>query len=231
MSVTVAILDSGINPNVSHLSNHIRESTGFRFDDKQTIIEDKSMTVTHEHGTMVALVIKHLCQAVTFININILNEKLRTDGRILIHALNHALHLKPDIIHLSLGTKKWRYKWGLQKIVDKALQQEIVIVAAASNDGKKAYPACLKDVIGVKMEKFTDIYSYRYHNGFFYAPLDVSGVTGFDFFQGRQIGGCSTSAAYITGHLSRIKAAENTETADDLIMQLKRQAMNNNKKY
>jgi hypothetical protein len=65
--------------------------------DEGYIVEDKSLKPRHEHGTAISMIIRDICENVEFISVNILNERLTTDGRVLIHAFREALSYKPDI--------------------------------------------------------------------------------------------------------------------------------------
>jgi hypothetical protein len=161
--------------------------------------------VRNLHGTIVAAIIRHICSDVECISVNILDENLSTDGRILAYSLSQVFDYKPDIIHMSLGTLKKRYIFPLRKIVKEAKRLNIPMVAAAENSGEVSYPAYLKGVIGVKSEKFENCMQYSYKDRFFYAPLGTDGI---DYVQEipdiRAAKGTSMSAAYISGHLARI---------------------------
>ncbi len=171
------------------------------------------MPVIHMHGTTVALIIRHICSDVEFISINILNENLTTDGRVLAYALSQIFDYEPDIIHLSLGTLKKRYIFPLRKIVNEAKRLNIPLVAAAHNLGKISFPAYFKDVIGVKADFFDNCMQYSYKRGFFYAPI---GTTGIECIQQilsiRDAKGTSMAAAYITGQLAQILKNNNNLT-------------------
>ncbi len=187
------------------LKECVIHSTGFGINNKGYISENNNLPVVNLHGTIVAMIIRHLCSEIEFISVNILNEDLSTDGRILLYSLNQILDFKPDIIHLSLGTIKKRYIFPLKKVVRKAVKLNIPLVVAAENSGKISYPAYLKDVIGVKAETFENCIEYSYNRGFFYAPI---GTYGIDYNQEipsiRDARGTSISAAYISGHLAVI---------------------------
>ncbi|WP_282433578.1 S8 family serine peptidase [Desulfosporosinus metallidurans] len=145
----MVIIDSGINNEIFNL-NCIKESIGFSVTKDGTFMENSNEKITNNHGTIIALLIKYIFQEIELISMNILDENLYSNGNLLIYSLKKALLYKPDIIHMSLGTKKWRYRYRLKKLINKAIQEDIVIVSAASNDGKKSYPAYFRNVIGVK---------------------------------------------------------------------------------
>ncbi|URZ05981.1 hypothetical protein CLROS_013130 [Clostridium felsineum] len=164
------------------------------------------------------MIIKDICNDVEFIDINILNDKLTTDGRILVHAFKKAILCNPDIIHLSLGTTRWRYKFPLKKLVNEALKKDVTIVAAASNDGAQSYPVAIKGVIGVKGYETSDKFGFYYSEGFFYAPVDTKNIRDISELKyGKSIIGNSMSAAYITAHIAMNYRLKGTKDIINLV--------------
>ena len=169
------------------------------------ILECETPEIRHIHGTIIALVIRHICKNVQYISMNILDENLTTNGEVLIHSLHEALKYEPDIIHLSLGTRKIKYMFKFKKVIKEASENNLIIVSSANNQGLVSYPAYLKGVVGVKSAKL-DINQYMYKNGFFYAPGGTEGIAGIeDIYCISPIMGTSISAAYITGHIANLK--------------------------
>lgn len=208
--VTIVVIDSGIDSNLADLGNYVVRSTGFELDDQGYIIENQNKEIKNPHGTVISLIIRHICSNIELISFNILNERLAADGRMLIFALEQALSLQPDIIHLSLGTTKQRYKFALKKLIRIAQQKNIVIVAAAHNDETmRAYPACLKEVIGVKSGGVENNLKYFYKNDFFYAPASAEHIPGVAETGAQHANGTSIAAAYITGHIAGIMLEKN----------------------
>lgn len=198
------MIDSGIDRAVEGLDGYVSVSTGFRINEKGYITEYPGMEAMYPHGTIVSLIIRHICSSVEFISMNILNENAATDGRVLMYAMSRAFDYKPDIIHMSLGTTKWRYKRYVKKIVKEAYRQNVVLVAAANNEGHVSYPACVKGVFGVKGRDLKDSAHYRYKDGFFYAPFSGAGVKGYGGTDLKNACGTSMSAAYMTGHIANL---------------------------
>jgi len=220
--IRIVIIDSGIDTRKSNLSKFVKESIGFQVNTDGCIVEDMSMKARHQHGTVISMVIRHICKDVEFISMNILDEELATDGRILIHALKKAISYKPDIINLSLGTTKQEYKEVLEDITNEAEENNIIIVAATNNRGYTSYPACIKGVVGVKGAKTDSIAKFGYMNGFFYAPVGATCIEGIDEIDGAEcIKGTSMAAAYITGHLALIKHLKDIQESKDVIDYMK----------
>lgn len=208
--VKIAVIDSGINTQISDLKNYVVHSTGFGINSDGYITENRNIPVRNLHGTAVAMIIRNICSDVEFISINILDENLLTDGRIFMYSLNKVFDYKPDIIHMSLGTLKKRYIVQMKRIIKEAKRLNIQLVAAADNSGKASYPAYLKGVFGVKSDTFNDCTLYSYKDGFFYAPLGTYGIECIQKISDiRNAEGTSMSAAYISGHLAGILESNN----------------------
>ena len=203
--IRIAIIDSGINQKLSNLKNNVILSTGFEIDRYGYIKENSDIPVRNLHGTIIAMIIRHICSDVEFVSVNILDENLLTDGRILAYALSRIFDYQPDMIHMSLGTLKKRYIIPLKKIVREAKKYNIQLVAAAEITGKISYPAHLKGVFGVKADLFDDCTRYSYQNSFFYAPSDTYGIECIQAISDvSTASGTSMSAAYMSGHIANI---------------------------
>ncbi len=203
--IRVAVIDSGIDTTISELDKNVSVSTGFMINTNGYITEYPNIKTKYQHGTIVSLIIRHICSNVEFISINILNDNISTDGRVLLYAMSRAFDYQPDIIHMSLGTTKWKYKRYIRKITKEAGRQNISLVAAVNNQGNISYPAYVKGVFGVKGDNFKDIMHYSYRDDFFYAPLNAPEIQGCHGKDLKDAVGTSMSAAYITGHIANIR--------------------------
>lgn len=79
----------------------------------------------------------------------VLNAKLKSTVNLLSLGIERAISLKPDIIHLSLGSSKTSDVMILKLFIEKAIEAGITIVAAYNNNNTFTYPAHDKDVFGV----------------------------------------------------------------------------------
>ncbi len=222
--VRVVVIDSGIDSSVSTLKHNIIKSTGFWVNSVGLIGEVSNKQINSLHGTSVALVIKDICNNVEFVSFNILNERLKTDSRIMIYAMNEALREKPNIIHLSLGTSNWRYYFYIKKIVNEAKKNNIIIVAAYNNKGIfPSYPASIRGVVGVKSlfnNSGKNFFYYKY--GRYYAPNSLNEIEGSsELINAVEIKGTSISAAYITGHIANVIFNQDIHNYNDILKSLK----------
>lgn len=218
--VSIVVIDSGIETTVSDLCNYVIKSTGYSVNSEGFISELTDIKPNGIHGTSVALIIRDICRNVELSSINILNERLSTDSRIMIYAMNEALKLEPDIIHMSLGTTKWKYRSYIKRIIEMAIKKNIIVVAACNNFGYRSYPACIKGVVGVKFEKSSHYSKYHFNKkkGYYYAPfsmLDIEGEN--ELLNSCRMKGTSVAAAYITGHIANIMSKEGLSSISDII--------------
>lgn len=223
--IRIVIIDSGIDTNETYLRNYIKEETGFKLNEKLDVVEEHNPKIKNDHGTVIAKTIKYICNEVEFISINILDENLSTDGRVLIQALKKSISYNPHIVHLSLGTTKIKYWYPLKKLCKFLNKNNVIIVSAANNEGKRSYPAYLKEVIGVKGENINN--TYFYNNKFFYSSLGLPNDLCISSKRYRDVTGNSISAAYITGYICRTILELGNKSNKEIIAYLKSEGQKN----
>jgi hypothetical protein len=202
-NVLITLIDSGVDSTVSDMSLYVSDSFSIRINKYGCLDIQKDSVIHHIHGTVVSMVIRDICPDIKIRSINILDENLTSDGRILLSAMEFALSDPPDILHLSLGTTKLRYWLALKSLVKKAQRAGTVIVAAAENSGKRSYPAFFKGIAGVKSDTtLNEKTNFYYQDGFFYAPCEFKMVRGSNEIP-INTGGNSIAAAFITGHFAK----------------------------
>ncbi len=228
--VRIVLVDSGINTAENNLNNSLIDEVGISFDTSMNVIERSKPIVENDHGTVIAETIKSICNNVEFISINILDKNLTTNGRILLAALKKAMSYNPNIVHLSLGTTKLKYWFHLRKITKTLNRNNVIIVSAAENNGRKSYPAYLKHVVGVKGTNLKNDEFY-YNNNFFYSPLYLPDVIINSNEKYKHICGNSISAAYITGHICNIILKLNIKKNNEIVDCLKSEGMKNYRNY
>jgi len=133
--VTVAVLDSGINPHKTLKGKIAYE---------EALITDT--TLDHfAHGTSVASVIAGedpstgftgIAPRASIINIKMMNDRGESDEELAVKAVDRAVELKADIINISWGlTDTGNPNEPIRIAVRNAAKQNIVIVCAAGNYG------------------------------------------------------------------------------------------------
>lgn len=204
-NAVVVLIDSGIDGQKCNLDKYIGYSTTYKLGLNGKVIEDKNHILKHEHGTAISMVIKSMCEDVEFICLNILDENLQSDGRVLLHAMKKALVFKPDVIHCSLGTSSKKYWFSLSRYIWKARKQGTFIVAAKSNNGEISYPAHIRGVIKVAGSMKCNAEKLYYLENTFYAPFGLEGIEGNEELVNASMAGNSIAAAYITGYICNLK--------------------------
>ncbi len=162
-SVTVAVLDTGIERNLSDLEYNIDWELGYDFVDN----DDDPSVWWETHGTQVASIIgarpdngygiDGVNQQVSIVPIRILNS-VNNDGVYgkttdLLLGMEHAINMGVDIINLSIAMDIPIYSdsQAVNEMIDLAERSGVLIVAAAGNDGDSTpvYPASHSRVLSV----------------------------------------------------------------------------------
>ena len=157
ISVTVAILDTGISHDGMDLDCHSFVSPYNAITDETSL---EAVTDDHGHGTHVAGTIAQctnngigvagMASKTAIMPVKVLNNGIGTEADLAV-GLNWAIEHGADVVNLSLGAdcENEEDTWPecgvevVDEIIQKALDAGIPIVAAAGNDGKETlvYPA------------------------------------------------------------------------------------------
>lgn len=127
------------------------------------------------HGTNCANIIYSKFPDCGFVSIKILNENAQGLSLQLVKALEWCILNKVRLINMSLGTVNFKDYGPVRKIVNKAHQNGIIIIAASHNNGMFTLPASLENVIGVKCDKNNILAGDNFI--FHHAPVDGVNIT------------------------------------------------------
>ena len=206
--IKVAVIDTGLDTQHTELNTQVYETNNL-------VNKDTKAFQTDLHGTAVAGVIAASANNGTGIvgvapDAKILGLKACwqesanfpdavCSSFTLAKALNFAISKKVDIINLSLAGPKDPL---LERLVKKAITQEIVIVAAADPSGTAEFPAYIDRVISVG--QMNERYRGKAKHHGLTAPgqkiLSARPNNQYDFFSGSSI-----SAAHVSGLVALIK--------------------------
>lgn len=147
MNIKIAIIDTGIDRITAERStcnvNH--------FSISENKIIEKYKIPTREHGTLCFKEV--LKQNIDFdiedINIVDENNELKIENVLL--GIKKAIELRVDIVNISLGFTK--YLPELFDICQKAINNNIVIISAASHTNGISYPSDLKNVVRIDVNQ------------------------------------------------------------------------------
>ncbi len=148
--LSIAIIDNGLN-------NFFFNPGKLRFDieitpELKVINRNKNSKDISFHGTVCAAIIKKFSNDVCYGSIKILNNENLSSCNQLVKAINYCWQNHIKLIHISLGSFFPRDFFSIKTIINEAVNEGIIIVAALSNQYYYTYPASLSNVIGVKAD-------------------------------------------------------------------------------
>lgn len=165
MKTRVAVVDTGIN--ASRLTD-IVISRQYDFTSGKMQLAD-SMNDGNGHGTTCAKIIGENNPNIEIYDIKVLDDRRCGKVSSLVSALEFLENTDVEIINMSLAFTDKNGELYIKNICEDLLNKGKIIVASMDNAGKKAYPACLRNVIGVC--------GNDYHNKCTYKILDEKNVT------------------------------------------------------
>ncbi|MEU7428532.1 type VII secretion-associated serine protease mycosin [Streptomyces sp. NPDC040750] len=246
--VRVAVIDTGVDTANPQLTHAVDASLGTNLlppkDKKGQPIERGNKygtTDTVGHGTRVAGIIAArpmrgtgfvgLAPEATIIPIKQNDAEGHGTADSLAEAIEHAIKAKAEVINISQDTANAVDAPGLHIAIDRALANDIVVVASAGNDGlggnvKKTYPASYAGVLAVAASDRNNERAAFSQSG------DFVGVAapGVDMISTVPKGGHCTdngtsfSAPYVAGVAALIKAKHPEWTAREVVAQIEQTA-------
>ena len=149
--VTVAVIDSGVNPDHPHVSG---VAGGVRIDLAGDVSDDASDDYVDRlgHGTAVFAAIQEKAPAADIFAVRVFEDRLRTSTRALVAAIDWAAERRIRVVNLSLGTLREEHAGMLGEAVERLAEAGGVVVAAAEADGRRWWPGSLPSAIGVVMD-------------------------------------------------------------------------------
>ncbi|MER6691174.1 type VII secretion-associated serine protease mycosin [Streptomyces minutiscleroticus] len=248
-NVEVAVIDTGVDTKNPQLKDAVDASKGANYlpskDDKgEPIDRGRSNGTTDKvgHGTRVAGIIAArpaegtgfvgLAPEAKIIPIKQNDAEGHGTAKTLARAIDHAIAVKADIINISQDTANAAEPDPvLKEAVDKALTQNIVVIASAGNDGlgggsKKTYPASFEGVLAVAASDRNNERASFSQSGDF-VGVAAPGVDMISTVPGGghcSDNGTSFSAPYVAGVAALIKAKHQDWTAGQIVAQIEQTA-------
>ena len=222
--IKIAIVDSGINK--SHPDLNLYSGNSINFVDENMSIKDD-----FNHGTAVAGIISAqnndfgivgVANKSEIFDLKVLNNEGKGEVKDLINALEWCIENQIDIINISFGFQSSNEE--LHKVIKKAYERNIVIVASAGNTYGLGvdYPARYNEVISVNSinENNQLLNSSAYGKIDFVAPglniLSTDNQGDYSYFTGT-----SFSSAYVTGIIANLMS-RNLISSENVMADLKR---------
>lgn len=165
-SVSVAIIDSGIDADHPDLRGKILESVEAYRDEKRIIFEPSTSGDSAGHGTACAGIIARIAPDAELYSIKVLGAGGLGDGQAFLAGLEYAIKKRYRVINLSLGTTKPQFFAPLHDLLDRAYQAGCIVVAAANNLPQPSFPSVFSSsLISVIKSAETDPFNFGFHYG------------------------------------------------------------------
>ena len=217
--VDIGIIDSGIDKNDIE-KERISKEYCFNYDSSSEDNDVDESINSLKHGTICALVIEKYCPNCSFLSARILNN----NGRGTICRIESSLDVcnknNVKLVNISLGTTHFQDKKIVRRTINHYANKGIILVAAASNDGKTTYPASFSNVISVAVGENVRVdQNLQHQTGIdFIAPSDHDiKMEGVFFRLGKSN---SYAAPYITALVGNLISAKGSMTVDEIRDQL-----------
>ncbi len=206
--VRVAIIDSGVNPAHPHVGG---VAGGVAF----TATESSENYLDYlGHGTAVAGAIREKAPDALLFAMKVFDQSLRTNAATILRALEWAIAHQMDVVNLSLGTFNQAYRNQFADIVARAVERNVIIVAAHETAGQSLLPGSLPNVLAVELDWDCPRDAFRYRtdrtkniylaSGY---PRSIPGVK-----PEQNLNGISFAVANLTGFVTRARQATPTGT-------------------
>lgn len=148
VGVRVALIDSGINAQHSHVG-FLAGGVAFSVTADGLVQEHDDYTDRIGHGTALAGILRAKAPQVELYAVKIFTDRLAASVTILEAALRWAVKQRMHIINLSLGTANADHRERLSDIVTQANAASALLVASSPPGRMDVFPATLPGVIGV----------------------------------------------------------------------------------
>lgn len=214
--VSVAVLDSGLNPGNPHVEVPLRTTSLHPSADG----EDADVLDRLGHGTAVAAAIHEKAPAADLHVVKIFHETLSTDTPTLVRGIERAVADGARVVNLSLGTAEDARRGELDAPLARAREAGALVISPREHRGRRWWPGSLPEAVGVLLDWECPRHELRLMRGpegepVFRAsgfPRPVPGVP-----RARNVKGISFAVANVTGLLALVlEAAPGISTVEEV---------------
>lgn len=145
--VSVAVVDSGVNPGHPHVK---RIAGGIGFSDEAVAVPDVIDALGH--GTAVVGAIQEKAPDAEIYVVKVFDRSLSTTVEALVRALEWAVARGVRLVNLSLGTANPESAPLLAAAAREAARAGTLVVSAREHGGRAWYPGSLPGVVGVLLD-------------------------------------------------------------------------------
>jgi subtilisin family serine protease len=150
--VTVAVLDTGVDPDQPSLAGRLSPGWNYVEDDANTDdVPDAAGSYAVGHGTFVAGLVALAAPNATILPERVLDGAGHGNVFVVAQAIVDAVRSGASVVNLSFGTDMQFRSPVLADVIDLARRAGVLVVAAAGNDADDSphYPAALPNVLSV----------------------------------------------------------------------------------
>jgi subtilisin len=163
--VTVAIIDSGIDPDHPLVGGRVVRSVAVqRNGDDFEVIDPAEPKDVVGHGTACAGIIRSLAPDVDLVSVRVLGPDNKGSGLAFAHGLDWVIDQGIRVANLSLSSKSEQLFGTFHDLVDRAYFANCALVCAASNtSGVASYPSLFASVVSVASHDIPDPWTFFYN--------------------------------------------------------------------
>lgn len=170
--VVVAVLDTGVDVDHPFLAGHLLPGVDLVDGDLDPSDEadgidqdlDGHADSAYGHGTFVSGIVRQIAPDAQILPIRVLDAEGQGDLHAVIDGIDYAVANGADVINMSFGLDTAHKYKALEKALKRAKKADVVVVAAAGNDGdeEKSFPSAMPDVVSVTAldQASTDVATY-----------------------------------------------------------------------
>jgi subtilisin family serine protease len=149
--VRVAVVDSGIEASHPALQGcvDVEASVAVRLDGGRAVVEPAAPEDAFGHGTACAGIIHALAPDARITSVAVLGPHLSGKAGVFHKGVTWAVESGFDVINLSLGTGRREWALAFYELCDWAYFRNAVLVTAANNRPRPAYPSLYASVLSV----------------------------------------------------------------------------------
>jgi subtilisin family serine protease len=150
LGVTVAIIDSGVEPDHPAVGGRLVRSLRVEPDPAgPRIVEDPAATDLVGHGTACAGIVHAIAPAADLVSVRVLGPDNRGGGAAFAAALEWAIDQGFGVVNLSLSSRSEAMAERFHELADRAYFANTLLVAAANNVTGPSYPSLFAAVVSV----------------------------------------------------------------------------------
>ncbi|MCB9791734.1 MAG: S8 family serine peptidase [Alphaproteobacteria bacterium] len=176
--ITVAIIDSGINPADPRLAGVEIEGWHIRLGATGHAIIGGDFADANGHGTEIAVAVHRLAPKAKLVGVRIMDAKLKTSADLMAAGIETAARAGAGVINLSLGTPNMGKALLLRDCCALAVEGGAMVLAAAHPKGDRAYPADLPETIGAASHPDCPLDKFYFYARHRFPPQEWGNLTG-----------------------------------------------------